>query len=53
MKHESFSKVIVAYSTMSIIGGIIIGFVIFHDKFSAVNWIGVVLGLISIYLMNF
>lgn len=53
MKYESFSKVITVYSTISIVGGIILGYVLFHDKFSIINWIGVGLGIVSIYLMNF
>lgn len=52
MKVEMFSKVVNYYSLLSVLGGSILGLIFFQERLSLVNIGGIILALVSIFLIS-
>ena len=52
MRVEMFSRVVLFYSLISVIGGPVLGWLIFYEKLSALNVVGIVLAIVSIVLVG-
>ena len=52
LQSESLAKAGIIYGVISLLVGVIAGLVLFHEKLSSINWLGFILALISIVLIE-
>jgi multidrug transporter EmrE-like cation transporter len=51
-KFEILSKVVLVYCLIGLIGGVLIGVIVFHERLSMVNMVGLVLAFIALILVE-
>lgn len=52
MKYELLSKIMIFYSVMGVVAGVLVGVFMFSEKLSTVNWIGFGFAVLSLILVN-
>lgn len=52
LKFESFAKAALFYTLIALMCGLLIGVVLFHERLSLVNWIGVGVALVAVVLVE-
>ncbi len=52
MRFEALSKIMIFYSVLGVIAGVLVGTMFFGERLSVVNWFGFVFAVISLILIN-
>lgn len=52
MKYELLSKVMIFYSVLGVVAGVLVGVLIFKESLNIANWVGFLMALVSLILIN-
>jgi multidrug transporter EmrE-like cation transporter len=52
LKYEQLSKAIVAFTIVNLVAAIVAGIIFFDEQLTAIQWVGVALGVVSVFLLE-
>ncbi len=52
MKYELLSKIMIFYSMIGVVAGFLVGLIVFKENLNLYNWLGFILAIVSLVLVN-
>ena len=52
LKHEQLSKAIVAFTIINLVAAVVAGIIFFDERLTTIQWIGIGLGVVSVFLLE-